>query len=94
VQRSPSSSYCVSGNDHENDYISNSYTNYIPTLVNGQVCFDKDRHVLCESDNKSHMQLLLCEVTQKLIINKKRFSNCHEHKVLLIGDSHLRGCAA
>jgi hypothetical protein len=60
-----------------------------------QICFDKkDKNMQCESDNKSHMQLLLCEVTQKLTVNKKRISNSREHKVLLIGDRHLRGCAA
>jgi hypothetical protein len=39
------------------------------------------------------MQLLLREAVQELIANKKRFSNCCERKVLLVGDSHLRGCA-
>jgi hypothetical protein len=44
--------------------------------------------------NKSHPQSLLSAATQKLIVNKRRFSNSLKHEVLLIGDSHLRGCAA
>jgi hypothetical protein len=27
-------------------------------------------------------------------VNKEEFTNVHKHKVLLVGDSHLRGCAA
>jgi hypothetical protein len=38
--------------------------------------------------------MLLRESTRKLIVNKQKFSNCCKYKLLLIGDSHLRGCAA
>jgi hypothetical protein len=34
------------------------------------------------------------ESSRKLLVNKKRFSNHRKHKVLLVCDSHLRGCVA
>jgi lysophospholipase L1-like esterase len=62
--------------------------------VNGQVCVSKkDGNRQCESDSKSYSQSLLWE-SRKLIVNKQKFSNCSKHKVLLIGDSQLCGCAA
>jgi hypothetical protein len=63
--------------------------------VNGQVCVSKkDGNRQFESDSKSYIQSLLWDSTQKLIVNKQKFSNCSKHKVLLIGDSQLRGFAA
>jgi hypothetical protein len=95
VQRSSFPSFRVSGSGHGSNYTNDSYPNYIPTLVNGQVrASNKDGNRQFESDNKSYVQMLLCESTRKLIVNKQKFSNCRKHKVLLIGDSHLRGCAA
>jgi hypothetical protein len=46
------------------------------------------------SDNMSYIQFLLRESSRKLLVNKKKFSNCRKHEVLLVGYSHLRGCAA
>jgi hypothetical protein len=56
-QQLSSSSYHVNGNTH---------VSHIPTLVNGQACFEKKvRNKQDESDNKSRIQLLLREATHK-----------------------------
>jgi hypothetical protein len=95
VQQSHSVSVQVSRNDLVNYYKNDSHTNCIPVLVNGQVCSSKkDRNRQRESDNKSHLQSLLCAATWKLIVNKKSFPNCCKHKILLIGDSYLCGYMA
>ena len=95
AQRPPSPIYHVPGGDHVKNYKTDPQPNRIPTLVNGQVSSDKkDGNSQCVSDNVSYIQFLLRESSRKLLVNKKRFSNCRKHKVLLVGDSHLRGCAA
>jgi hypothetical protein len=90
-----SSSHHVNGKSYEKDSKNDTYISRIPTLVNGQICLEEEeeRNKHEESDNKSRIQLSLSEATCKLIATKKRFSNSNEHKVLLIGDSHIRGCA-
>jgi hypothetical protein len=92
VQRLHFSSLHVPGSAHGSNCKNDSHR--IPTLVNGQVCISKkDGNRQCESDSRSYIQSLLRESTRKLIVNKQKFSNCSKHKVLLIGDSQLRGCA-
>lgn len=92
VKHPPFPIFHVSRSDHGSNFKCDSQFNCILTLANGHVCFiEKDSNRQCESD-KSHTQSLLKEITQKLIVNKKRFFNCQKHKVLLVGDCHLRGC--
>jgi len=40
------------------------------------------------------MHDLVRESTVKLLNNKAKYSKCCKHKVLLMGDSHMRGCVA
>jgi hypothetical protein len=95
AQRPPISSYYVPGSDHGMNYKSDLQPNYIPTLVNGEVCVHRKNGIRqCESDNINDMHLLVRESSRKLLVNKQRFLSHHKHEVLLVGDSHLRGCAA
>jgi hypothetical protein len=76
------------------DYTSDLQTNRIPILVNGHVSpIKKVDNNLGMSDKVSYLQNLLRESSLKLQVNKNIFFNHHKHKVLLTGDSHLRGCA-
>jgi hypothetical protein len=73
-QQLSSSSNHGDGNSYENDSKNDTPISCIPTLVNGEACFEKkDRNKKVESDNNSHVQLLLREATRKLIVKKKRF---------------------
>jgi hypothetical protein len=57
----------------------------IPTIVNGYVSVSKDKKVFSFNNSK--------ELYSKLLNSKNSLSKSSEHKVLLIGDSHLKGCS-
>jgi hypothetical protein len=83
------------GSESVRNYKSGVQTNRIPILVNGHVSpVKKVDNNLGMSENVSYLQNLLRESSLQLHVNKNSFSNRHKHKLLLIGDSHLRGCAA
>jgi len=70
-------------------------SNFVPTIVNGQINPTKKDNNLNSTNNKlDHIHNLLRESTTKLLNNKAKYSSYCKHKVLLMGDSHLRGCAA
>ena len=41
-----------------------------------------------------HVNNLVRETTAKVLNNKAKYTKSSKHKVLLMGDSHMRGCAA
>jgi hypothetical protein len=57
----------------------------IPTIVNGYVSVSKDKKVSSFNNSK--------ELYSKLLNSKTSLSISSEHKILLIGDSHLKGCS-
>ena len=67
----------------------------IPTIVNGQVQYT-DNGKLPTSNNKNNFQTPTTNRVNKL----KEYSKCSkhafqkQHKVMIVGDSHARGCAA
>jgi len=55
----------------------------------------KSAHYFRHMNNKlKDIHNLVREPTVKLLNNKAKYSWCSKHKVLLMGDSHMRGCAA
>lgn len=70
---------------------------YIPTIINGQINStkkDNDKEINNVNSKLVHLRNLVKESRVKLLNNKERYLKCHEHRVLLMGDSHMRGCAA
>jgi hypothetical protein len=67
----------------------------IPTIVNGQAQYT-DNGKLLTSNNKSNLQTPTTNWVNKL----KEYPKCpkhasqKQHKVMILGDSHARGCAA
>jgi hypothetical protein len=76
-------------NQHKSDSVNyhdvNTKHQNIPTTVNGYVTVPKDRKVSSYNNSK--------ELYTKLLNSKNNLSISSEHKVLLIGDSHLKGCS-
>lgn len=69
--------------------------NYIPTIVNGQInSTKKDNEINSTNSKLDYIHNLLKESTVKLLNNKAKYLKCCKHKILLMGDSHMRGCAA
>jgi hypothetical protein len=67
----------------------------MPTIVNGQINpTKKDNNVNTTNSKLYHIHNLLSESTVKVLNNKSKYSTYCKHKVLLMGESHLRGCAA
>jgi hypothetical protein len=94
AQQPSSSDYREASNPVRNSY-SDLKPNYIPNIVNGQIKSLKNNVSVFGLDGKViYVQNVLRESTMKLLIKKNSFSNCHKHKVLLLGNSHIRGCAA
>jgi lysophospholipase L1-like esterase len=93
-QRPPPHNY-KTGRKLESDCLSGSRHSQIPTIVNGQVrnCKMSNSNQGTKED-PSDAQSTLKEATRKLLTKKKEYTDTRKHKVLLIGDSHLRGCAA
>ena len=70
-------------------------SNCVLTIVNGQIDPTKeDNNNNSANNNWDHIHDLVRESTVKVLNNKAKYSKCSKHKVLVIGDSHLRGCAA
>jgi len=46
------------------------------------------------NNNQDFIRDLVSESTVKVLSNKAKDSKCSKHKVLVMGDSHLRGCVA
>jgi hypothetical protein len=69
--------------------------NWIPTIVNGKVKQTKKNTNLESTINRrNYIHNLLSDSTMKLHNSRANYLECCKHKVLLIGDSLLRGCAA
>ena len=84
-------------NHHEvqGESMSDQKANCIPTIVNGQINpTKKDNNINSMNNKLDHIRNLVRESTVKLLNNKAKSSKCCKHKFLLIGDSHMRGCAA
>jgi hypothetical protein len=79
----------------QNESMSDRNSNCIPTNVNGQINPTKKDNNINSTHNKlDHIHNLLSESKVKLLNNKAKYDNCCKYKVLLMGDSHLKGCAA
>jgi hypothetical protein len=77
------------------DQMSDLNTNPIPTIVNGELNFSKQSSVSESTINKrDYLRNLVNVSTVKLLENKAKYLEDRKHKVLMIGDSHVRGCAA
>ena len=78
-----------------NEIVSEHLPKCIPTIVNGQINPTKK-----ESNNNSannfwdKIHNLVRESTVKAHNDKAKYSKCSKHKILIVGDSHLIGCAA
>lgn len=67
----------------------------IPTIVNGQIITTKKDSLTNDMINKrDHIYNLVKESAVEVINNRAKYTKCSEHKVLLMGDSHIRGGAA
>ena len=75
-----------STNHHEmiSEKTSDQNSNCIPTIVNGQIN---------PNNNQDYILNLVRESRVKVLDNKAKYSKCAKHKILVMGDSHLRGCA-
>jgi len=69
--------------------------NMIPTIVNGQIITTKKDSLTNDMINKrDHIYNLAKESAVEVINNRAKYTKCSKHKVLLMGDSHMRGGAA
>jgi hypothetical protein len=72
-----------------------SEQNSIPTFVNGQIKPNKTHNSLNRMNNRcDHIHNLVRESAIKVLNTKAKYTKSTKHKVLLIGDSHIRGSAA
>jgi hypothetical protein len=79
----------------QSESMSDQNSNCVPAIVNGQINPAKKENNINNRNNKrDYIQNLLRESTVKLFYKKAKYSKCCKHKVLLMGDSHIRGCAA
>jgi hypothetical protein len=63
---------------------SDQNSNYIPTIVNGQINPTKnDKNENSADNNRDYVLNLVRESTAKVLDNK-----CAKHKILVMGDSH------
>jgi hypothetical protein len=75
--------------------MSDQISNCIPTIVNGQINpIKKYNNNNSANNNQDHIPNLVRESTVKVLDNKAKYSKCAKHKILVMGVSHLRGCAA
>jgi hypothetical protein len=66
----------------------------IKTTVNGQIKFSKQVDVSDSARNKrEYIRNLLKAIIEKLLKIKDKYQEHCKHKVLIIGDSYVRGCA-
>jgi hypothetical protein len=79
----------------QSESMSDQNSNCMPTIANSQINrTKKDNNINTMNNKLNHIHNLLRETTMKLLNNKTKYSKCCKHKVLLMGDCHLRGCAA
>ena len=64
---------------------------YIPAIVNGQINQITKNQVKSELND---IQTLLSETRVQLINKRTNYAKHGKHEVILIGDSHLKGCAS
>jgi hypothetical protein len=63
--------------------------------VNGQINPTKnDNNNNSANNDRDHILNFVRESTVKVLDNKAKYSSCSKHKILVMGDSHLRECAA
>ncbi|XP_023724354.1 uncharacterized protein LOC111873669 isoform X2 [Cryptotermes secundus] len=76
------------------DLLCEQSVNYIPTIVNGHLNFN---NLPLASDNitikENHARTLVIESEVKMSENKTKDTRGLKHKILTIGESHVRGCA-
>jgi hypothetical protein len=79
---------------YTSDYINiqkdNQELRKILTVINGCVLETRNYNIASEDKNVSHMQNTLNDLYSKVLEDKSHLPNSTKHKVLLIGDSHLR----
>ena len=69
-------------------------SNFIPTIVNAQINPTKnDKNNNSANNNREYILNLVKESTVKVLDNKAKYAKCAKHKILVMGDSHLRGYA-
>ena len=84
IQQLPPSHHKV-----RSELMSDRNSNYIPTIVNGQINPTKKDNNINSTNNKlDHIHKLLSESTVKLFNSKAKYSKCSKHKVLLMDDIH------
>ena len=87
----PSSSH----HEVQSKQTSDQNSNCIPTIVNGQINQTKNaNNNNSANNNRNYILNLVTESTVKVLHNKAKYSKCSKHKILVMGDSHLRGCTA
>jgi hypothetical protein len=78
----------------KDDLLCEQSVNNIPTIVNGHLNYNNQ---LLASDNdinkESHASNLVMESEVEMNVNKAKDIGDLKHKILIIGDSHVRGCA-
>jgi len=74
--------------------MSDQNSNCVPTIVNGQINPTKnDNNNNSANNNRDYILNLVRESTVKVLENKGKYSKCAKHNILVMDDSHLRGCA-
>jgi len=69
--------------------------NMIPIIVNGQIITTKKDSLTNDTINKrDHIHNLVKESAVEVINNRAKYTKYSKHKLLLMGDSHMRGGAA
>ena len=67
----------------------------IPIIVNGQInATEEDSKTNNAIYKLYHIHKLVKESTVEVTKSRTKYSKCNKHKVLLMGDSHMRGGAA
>jgi hypothetical protein len=72
----------------------NQSVNNNPTIANGQLSFNNQQHASDTTNIKwDYVCNLVKESEVKMLENKAKYPGGHKHKILIIADSHMRGCA-
>ena len=77
-----------------NELVSEQLPKCIPTIVNGQINPTKKESNNSANNFWDQIHNLVRESTVKVHNDKAKYCKCSKHKFLIVGDSHLRGCAA
>jgi hypothetical protein len=79
----------------QDELMSHQNLNYIPTIVNGEVNETKQENEISSNCSKwNYIYKSLNESTAKLFEIKAKYLECCKYKVLIKGDSHMRGRAS